>query len=144
MREEEDELFKTFHEERQSAKTAISREIDQEWEQRLQELTNKYVTEKKKKMKDSDRKVSLPMIKIVLFEFYSSLFSSFLYSVFYPALLFFLLFIFSSFFILHDIAFVLFYIFRVSIFFFFGRHKFCVLLNHSLSPLTLPLFQTIH
>lgn len=110
MREEEDELFKTFHEERQSAKTAISREIDQEWEQRLQELTNKYVTEKKKKMKDSDRKVSLPMIKIVLFEFYSSLFSSFLPSVFYPSLLFFfLLFIFSSFFILHDIAFMIFY-----------------------------------
>ncbi|KAK7485284.1 hypothetical protein BaRGS_00023535, partial [Batillaria attramentaria] len=60
LRQEEDELFKAFHEERQVTKSAITREIDQEWEQRLRELTEKYgVNDKKKskKIKDGDKKL---------------------------------------------------------------------------------------
>ena len=61
LRQEEDELFKSFHQERQQAKTVITKEIDQEWEQRLRELTEKYdLNDKKKnkKIKDQDKKVS--------------------------------------------------------------------------------------
>ncbi|KAL8576564.1 hypothetical protein ACOMHN_003122 [Nucella lapillus] len=60
LRREEDELFRTFHHERQQAKTVIHKEIDQEWEQRLRELTSKYDLQDKKKtkkMKDNEKKM---------------------------------------------------------------------------------------
>ena len=61
MRKEEDALFETFHTERQNAKTEISKEIDQEWEQRLKELTAKYELNNDKKKgskKSKEDKVS--------------------------------------------------------------------------------------
>ncbi|XP_076462508.1 hillarin-like [Babylonia areolata] len=61
MRREEDELFRTFHHERQEAKSVISQEIDQEWEQRLRDLADKYEhlqdKKKAKKMKDHEKKI---------------------------------------------------------------------------------------
>ncbi|KAK0065116.1 hillarin [Biomphalaria pfeifferi] len=60
LRKEEDELLRGFQEERVKEGQAINKEIDTEWESKLQELTDRYekdLNKKKKKLKDADTKM---------------------------------------------------------------------------------------
>lgn len=54
-------FYRGFQEERVKEGQAINKEIDTEWESKLQELTDRYekdLNKKKKKLKDADKKVS--------------------------------------------------------------------------------------
>ncbi|GFS11974.1 kyphoscoliosis peptidase [Elysia marginata] len=60
LRKEEDAMFNQFREERGKEDVSINKEIDTEWESKLRELTDRYekdMDKKKKKMKDSDKKL---------------------------------------------------------------------------------------
>ena len=61
MRREEDEMFRTFRAAREQEVEGLNKEIDVEWEKKLQDLTDKFQKDldnkKKKKMKDADKKV---------------------------------------------------------------------------------------
>lgn len=57
---EEDRLLDEFHNERKQEARRLSAELQHEWEIKLKELTEKFDKEfgqKKKKMKDSEKKV---------------------------------------------------------------------------------------
>lgn len=57
---EEDRLLDEFHNERKQEALRLSAELQQEWEIKLKELTEKFDKEfgqKKKKMKDNEKKV---------------------------------------------------------------------------------------
>lgn len=59
---EEDRLLDEFHNERKQEALRLSAELQQEWEIKLKELTEKFDKEfgqKKKKMKDNEKKVPL-------------------------------------------------------------------------------------
>lgn len=58
LRKEEDELYRTFKANRKEEAKKLSAEIDQEWETRLQELTEKFDREfEKKNNRKLDKKV---------------------------------------------------------------------------------------
>ena len=60
LRQEEDQMFKSFQMEREKEKNKLTDEINKEWEVKLKELTDMYekdVSKKKKKMDDKERKV---------------------------------------------------------------------------------------
>lgn len=59
---EEDRLLDEFHNERKQEALRLSAELQQEWEIKLKELTEKFDKEfgqKKKKMKDNEKKVNI-------------------------------------------------------------------------------------
>lgn len=59
---EEDRLLDEFHNERKQEALRLSAELQQEWEIKLKELTEKFDKEfgqKKRKMKDNEKKVNI-------------------------------------------------------------------------------------
>ncbi|KAL3870107.1 hypothetical protein ACJMK2_042720, partial [Sinanodonta woodiana] len=59
LRKEEDELFKTFKQEREREKRKLSDEMNKEWEVKLKELTNMYEKEEKKKQPEEKQQLTI-------------------------------------------------------------------------------------